>query len=416
MSLINNTGLSNYTNPALVFPGEGLLPKSGFAVCRIHPSLGASGTGTITAALGTYKTCDQQLPAPGTFKGVRLIYANFDTSGSMPIAKAKVASAPKHLASTGVQLTWYPVTFDGLLTANIPAAKTGTAQQSPGLLLSDIIPLNSIARTDGGSRPLIRVRSLIDGVASARTVTGLTLGSQLTAFNSADFNNGYQLGVYTSTGDIVTTTTDSNGCVATGGPVLCVGALFVTDTQVDSLAAFGDSLVAGAQTTNGSSGWPTRLTMLDRYLSCYNSGSSGQTTIDTYRTLKGYLEVNKPKYAVFKAWSPNDGYAQTAFDTACVYCAGMIEACRDKGVTPVVLTSGPVNSYTADQNARRLAQNLKTKNLVKNGVLVLDVASVVTQPGTDNTINPSYTAVDGLHYNDAGHGVIASYIATKLGY
>lgn len=384
---------------------------------RMMASLGAAGTGTLTAALGGYRTCDQQIPAPGAFKGVRLIYANYDNAATMPIAKAKVASAPKHLASTGSQMTWYNVTFDGATSATVPQALAGSAQQAPGILVSDMIPLQAVARTDGGTRGLIRLRTLIDGVSAAKTVTVLTVsGTQSAAFNSAPWNNGYQFGSYSPAVDAVTSTSDSTSVTETGGPIMCIGAIFVTDNQIDSIAAFGDSLVAGANTTNNTSGWPTRITMLDAGISGVNFGSSGQKTVDTLATLRRYLaSVDKPTYVAFKMWSPNDGYTtQRMFDDAWAYGVEMIERCRNAGVTPVVLTSGPVNGYTSEQNGFRLAQNAKTIELRKAGCIVVDASAIITADGTNNTINPLYNSGDGLHYNDLGHELIAKAVLTEI--
>jgi len=394
-----------------------LQPRRGTTPLRLMASLGAAGTGTLTAALGGYRTCDQQIPAPGAFKGVRLVYANYDTAATMPIAKAKVASAAKHLTATGSQMTWQDITFNGALSASVPAATPGAAQQAPGLLVSDMIPLQAIPRTDGGSRGLIRVRTLIDGVSVAKTVTVLTVsGTQSAAFNAASWNNGYQFGSYSPAVDAVTNPADSNSLTETGGPIMCIGAVFVTDDQIDTIACFGDSLVAGATTTNNTAGWPTRLTMLDAGLSGINFGSSGQKTKDTLGTFRSYLAgMPKPMYAAFRMWSPNDGYtSQQAFDDAWAYGMEMLELCRNNDIIPVVLTSGPVNGYNASQNTFRLNQNAKTLELRKYGVIVVDAASVVTQPGTDNTINPLFDGGDNLHYNDLGHEAIARKVLQEI--
>lgn len=413
---LHGGGLMQSAGNRLVPVAESAVSKAVSAAVRLHPSYGAAGTGTITAAVGTHKTCDQQLPAPTTFKGVRLIYANYDTAAVMPIAKAKVAAAPRHLASTGTQMTWQSVTFDGATSASVPAAVHGASQSAPGILISDMIPVQSVARSDGGSRRLIRLRTLIDGSSAEKTVTCLTMGGNLSDFNAASWNNGYQLGVYSPTGDLVTTTADSSSVLETGGPVMAIGAIFITDTQIDTLAAFGDSLIQGGQTTNSSAGWPTRLTMLDAGICCVNFGSGGQKTQDTYMTLKKYLKSHKPTYAAFKSWSPNDSYNLADFDTAWAYCMAMIDECRANGVVPVVLTSGPVNSYTTGQNALRLAQNVKTLALRKLGVIVVDAAHIVTAAGTDNTINPSYDSGDHLHYNDAGHSALCHEVGRALGF
>lgn len=377
-----------------------------------------SSTSSQTAVIAITKkgTFDQQIPANGPFKGVRLIYGNFDTAASYDIAASKVAAAPKHLASMGSEMTWNNVTFDAALTGTVPKAVQGSAQVAPGLLISDLIPLPSVARADSGTRPLIRVRTLIDATSAAKTLTLLGTGG-LSTLNSASFINGYQVGSYNSlANDLVTTTSDANSVLENGGPIAVIGAIFITDSQIDTAAVFGDSLFQGVSTVRDLCGWPVRATIQDKGLSCVNMASAGQKTIDSYLTMKKYLQSNKPTFVVFKSWSPNDGATAENFGAAWALTMGMIDLCRENNVTPIVLTSGPVNGYSASQNSLRLTQNAKTLELSKLGVVVVDASDVITTPGADNAINPLYNGGDGLHYNDACHLAIANQVLTSLAY
>ena len=124
----------------------------------VHASIATTGTNVGTnAGLGRLM-CNQYM-AFGPFVGVRLIFANFDTVAASLVNACAVASAGVN-RTQGNTLAWSPlVTFDGgaSTSKSIPAA-TASAHNSAGLVISDFIPVNSLARTDGGTLPILQVQ------------------------------------------------------------------------------------------------------------------------------------------------------------------------------------------------------------------------------------------------------------------
>jgi hypothetical protein len=332
-----------------------------------------------------------------------------------------VGSPAKHILSTGAEITWTSITFNGSTSGTVPQAATGPGSQIiPGMLVSDLIPLLPTARSDGGARGLIRVRVLVDGGGGGVTATVLIApGATMAAYNADTNNNGHQLASYTWTGDGVTTTADANSCLENNsGGIPCVGAIFYTSAVGASGAAFGDSLFHGNSTAAASAftGWPVQMNWADSGASWSTWAASGQKTQDSRETLTRYLAVAKPDFAAFKAWSPNDGNTQAAFDLAWAHTLDMIGQCRAAGVTPVILTSGPVNAHTGAEHARRQAQNVRTLALAASGITVVDADTVVANPANTAQILPAYDAGDGLHYTKTAHGAIATAVRTALGY
>lgn len=408
--------------------GGGKNPKTSHAtVVRITPGTGPAYVTALTIAAGAKKSFDIQIPCPGPeYVAARPIFANYNAT-PLTIGLAKVASAPKHLASTGTQLgVWPQLAFSGSSTGAIAGRTTNGVQDIPGILIADLVLITSVARDDAGTRRMLRVRTLIDNSASGSPLNfnALNAPAAMATWNADPTNNGFQIGAYTSvSADLVTTTADSTAVVDTGATMVCIGAIFYTSAAIASGAAVGDSLVGGIGSsaggvTNGFKGWVTQLTALDIGISIANWACPSQTTQDTRSTLIAILAAHKPDYMFFKSWSPNDGNSQANFDTAWFYTLDMIEQCRQAGVTPVVLTSSPLNAYDATQNARRVAQNARTLALAGPGLIVADTGAAVADPANPSQILAAAAATvpDGLHLGDYGYQLQRDVVRRAIGF
>lgn len=367
-----------------------------------------SGAGT---AVGAGLTIINQIPSAADFSAVQLVYANWSGS-AVTINGAKVASAPTH-QNDGAALTWSTVTFAGSTLGTVPAAVSGTGNDIvPGFLVSDVIPVTSVARTDDTTKsPLLQVRTYSAGASSAISLGGTDIAN----FNASSTAGGMQWAARIPAGDLVTTLSASQPLEA-GTWINPASVKFFHNTEAFTVATIGDSLTRGQGSTSGAAGWPARLQQLqpiaNTKVGLANFAWSGQLHAASMGIGKQVISGVKPNALVFFAWSPNDAAGNDAtMNSTWARTLEMIELCRQNGVIPIVCTSGPVNSYTAQQDARIKAQNTRVRQLPN---IVFDFASVLEDTADRSKILPAYDSGDGLHYSDAGYQAMANLAATVL--
>lgn len=375
---------------------------------------------------GAAKTFDVQIPAKRSFKGVRFVFLNLNTAAANYTAM-RCAAAPKHLINTGAELTW-----SGLLTVNgssafaVPAGVAGGKANyfTPGVAITDFYPLQPVARTDTVTgKYLVRVRSRSAVEVQKVYSVGSAFPPAWNAYVGAD---GPRIGSYQATADQVTSTpVDSTSVLESGGYIQPVIALFAYDTPATQVWAFGDSLFEG----NGSSvgpaagtgilGWPTLINLQQASIDALNMGVTGQTTEDSIAMMYAMLKATDdlPRFVALKAYSPNDGNPTQALIDA--VWGRLLAACswlRSKGITPVLFTSPPVNSWSAGQRTFNEAQNARAAALVVAcpWIRLVDMWAAVRDPANTRQILPAYNYGDGTHYLDAGHQAVADAAVAVL--
>lgn len=383
------------------------------ASLRMWPN---NGTATTGAGTGIGKIIDTQHPALGDFYGVRLVYANYDITAPMVINKAKVAAAPRHLTPTGNSLTWSSqVTFGGSLTGSVPIATAGVGASPqnviPGVLVSDFIGVAPVARLDGGTNKLLRVRTHIND--NSFPLVASFVSAQ--AWDGAAAINGLQYASYSFADTAANLETNTASVTMNGSNFEPVEVIFYYATAVRSLAAFGDSITQGANSTTSYLGWPDRMVM-DNYKSggpiigAANYGVGGQRLEDSLATARAYCAQNKPQYAAFFAWSPNNSPTQAVMDALWGNVLYTIDYLLKLGITPVVLTSTAVDGYAQGLKDLVTAQNARVKALPAS-VIVVDSAAVLA---TGGNITPAYSAGDGTHLNDVGYALMGGMVYSAI--
>lgn len=367
-------------------------------------------------AVSSGLTIINQIPSAQPFYAVQLVYANWGGS-TITLNAAKVSSSPTH-QNDGTALTWANVTFSGATSGTVPAAVSGSGNDIvPGMLVSDVIPLTSVARTDDITKqPLLQVRTYSSGASSALSIGATDIAD----FNAAGVITGAQWAARIPAGDLVTTITAFQPLEA-GTWISPATVKFFYSSEGFTVATVGDSLTRGQASSGGASGWPTRLQQLqpipDTRLNIANFGWSGQTHAASMLMAKQVISVVKPNALSFFAWSPNDGAASDGImDATWARTLEIIELCRQNGVIPIVCTSGPVNAYTTQQDARVKAQNARVRALPN---IVFDFASVLEDPTDTSNILTAYDSGDGLHYNNAGYQAmadVADAVLSQLNY
>jgi hypothetical protein len=199
-------------------------------------------------AASSNRTFVSQIPAPYNYHGVRLVFANYDYAATATIGVCKIASAPTHL-NNGAALSWTTVTFKEAGTMVIPQGIGEAAtldEVVPGILVSDMIPIADVARSDGGTKKLLQVRTYFSAATvQAKLIYTTTLGFMKDKHPDLE----YGLGIWQD--DHVTSPAISKVPSATGQFIVPVGVIFYGDDEAITLCGFGDSLTRGAGTTNG---------------------------------------------------------------------------------------------------------------------------------------------------------------------
>lgn len=374
-----------------------------------------SGAGTAIS-LGT--TIVTQHPARrSSFSAVKLVYGNWDTSGTITVTTCRVSPTPTH-TDLGSTTTWTTVT---LPSSGVVPQASGTGNDIvPGMLVSNVIPVASVARSDDTTKTaLLQCRSYFAAAAS-----GLSLGgTDIANFNASSAANGMQFAARTPAGDATATFTSTQQPLEAGSWIVPAGVIFYyPGVRSVTLAAAGDSLQKGHLTTGSATGWVERLanklsTNAIEVSPCIWAWT-GQTHAASISIARSVVSNLKPNYLVFAAWSPNDASAgshtQAIFDAGLARALDLIEFCRQNGVQPVLMTAMPWNSLNASENTRRQTLNATIRTLA-NVAVIVDAASVLEDPANTKNLLAAYDSGDGLHPNDAGHEAVATAARTAIG-
>lgn len=380
-----------------------LVSRAGISGC-VKP-WGAAGS----AATAGY-TVTTQIPGEAVPYAAQAIYMNWGAS-TWAVTAAKIAPCPTHL-NDGSALTPVTITFTDAGTTTVPVALGGTGNDIiPGMLVSDVIPLSGVVRSDTpANAPLVHHR-----VYSADAQMGIS-GPDFASYNAV--SGGRQWAGKVTAADQVTAWPAQAVVEAAAGWVQpAILRLFYSTPSV-TVASCGDSLDRGQGSTANAMGWLQRacalLTSSSRIVQPLVMGWSGQTHTASAKIAKQVIAKVKPNFLIINAWSPNDTAAtQAIMDRAWAETLDVIEYGRQNGVGVIVRTSGPVNAYSAADDARIKAQNARVRSLGAAVAAILDHASILEAPGTPGQILAAYN-LDGTHYNDAGYSALATYDAGVL--
>jgi lysophospholipase L1-like esterase len=375
-------------------------------------------------------------PTPYPFTHIQLVYEGLTSAAGIT---AKVAAsavrgngyAPKDTG--GADVTATAVTFGttdpnsllnpggGASTGTCPAG-TGTEATKDivnGRLYSDIIALPSYARTDGGTNYLAMVRTYTANAmpaASQPTINPATgdASGPISEYEP-DWAGGYQSGF------------DGITNWATYAPtgfdwISPASVRFFSERSIMTIASYGDS----TQTGWAPSGGPVRGGGVQGYvrtavrnlfahgfaITHYNRAKEGNKTTQFLGNAIREIPVLRPSVAILRAWSINDGISQAIVDNAMSLLVQAVAACRQVGTVPIVEVPPPQNLSGANE-ALRVAYCARVRNM---GLTMLDLDALTTDGGSPASIRQSLqtAALDGVHFNRAGHDLIASRLQAML--
>lgn len=376
----------------------------------------------------------QKLEVEAPFSAVRVMWHN--RSGSSLVGcKALVGvtetndySTGDNLASPVINGTAYPVvaagttingfratTYAGATTVTVPAATT--KQQ---FKISDLVPLSSIPRADGGTRPLLLLRNYIDG-----TVSGFPFSAGGVAARGP---------IYAMRGRTVQVAESYNDGVANPGAPFDVGSVSIESEPIItfirpvlSVWGVGDSITQGsALVADYFSTWGARacfdVSSAEMPVVWANFGSSSALSASYLNTLENALEAGVPAPSVIVT---NCASINTitglptgrSIEQARADAYRLLGICRKFSV-PIVIwwpTLPNVNANTGgDVLLKAFASEMRAV-AARNGIIWTDAMSSLGNGLSPERIKAEFDYGDGTHPNElAIDAVMAPALAAEL--
>lgn len=405
-------------HPALAIPraGAGL----GFLQTRM-PFWGAAGVNPGGQTLTSAYTSESP------YLGVQLFYLNSDTTAHSidsasiaPTVQLGDATNPCNTSGAADATLWQPVTFGGKRSGVVPAGVHGNTGIFPtldtvhGLLVSDVMPISSLPRTDG-AYPLLLTRTFTAGPMPV-SVSGDVLAQSPVgggAFDAA--SNGRIVRAGMIAGDAASAPGIAQG---TPGQALApAGVIFHTATASLAVMVGGDSIFQGygTQTHQNDAFHIAACQMSTPALpvTVCKLAYAGMPTASFMANLQQMVIAAPPNLVFIKPASSNDklsGTPQGISQTEGMLI-DLVDWIAGRGIMPAVCTDIPYgqNSYN---DPLRLQMNA---NLRRWGWYCADCDPTVSNGASPAAIQPQFSSFTlAPHPNDAGDAAMAVPIAAIM--
>lgn len=286
----------------------------------------------------------------------------------------------------------------------------------PRYLISQKKQANSIPRTDGGSLPLLVVRSHLYNNNATPTVCG---NGTTDVFSNVARTDGRTHKTRKCTGNGMTTF--SGGADAIQTPL--VGIIYWSRGRVVNVAKFGDSIWQDRNNPMGD-GW-----MRDEVIRRSSKSGiayeiadfawSGLTSANYHNIAMDAVGQFPIDIAGYPAATPNDIASGASLATATSTLKTIrnrhqefVTECADNEVVPIIGTFAPVttavNNYTLCDQAR-IDFNNEIRALKTRGVLVADLDASLAGATVGGQVQPiAGTMLDGIHPGPVGRELVRS--------
>lgn len=324
------------------------------------------------------------------FVGVRFGFRNEDTAAAATIT-AKCCALPA-LTTDPKTVTPTTVTFGGASTGTIPQATTvtenGSTQTVAGYLLSDMIQLASVARTDViGGNPLIYMRA-----ASVEGLYYATKNSTLDNYIAAGYELSTGLSVNDGVANWATTAITATNFI---GPCEIYA---YSGGKTCGIAVFGDSLAAGV---DDSINYPLAMSPLlaaaGLKAHVANHAQGGRFRSQFSGLVRRIVPILKPKIVIVHNYTVNSSVALNV-EQQMAYLAGDIEAITQAGAKPIIVCMHG-----------QVAAAQRTIAMYGDLYPVVDMNALLCS--TYGTISDAYVrnvTTDRTHINDAACDVVGA--------
>lgn len=350
------------------------------------------------------------------FDAVRPLFANTDLliSHSLRSVGASVMANKTDL-NNGAG-TWTTATRNGMSRVYAELSP-GTGRMS--YTTTDWIPVASIPRTDGGTKPLVVIRAYMQASATLPCY-----GNGVDDFRNWATRTDGRIWVARQQAGVAVTSGFTDTTNRLQSPI--VGVQYLSRGRVITVAGLGDSITDGRGTYLGEGFILPAIEALSdingtayEYMNCGWSGQDfatfGERTIDVAQS------IIKPDVIVMPAGSPNDivsTIAQANIDSFRWRRNRVITAAKQMGIPIVLWTWLPSNvsvkSYGATDSLR-VAYNAEVLAQASRGVMVVDTAIAMNGNATGGQMEmSSLVQTDGIHPDDRGNAILRDLIKPAI--
>src|SRR4030095_6701841 len=350
------------------------------------------------------------------FDAVRVLFANTDMTYSHAMRLVAVAAANSKADLNNPSGTFVTGTRNAMQRIYAELAP-GTGRMA--FTASDWIPVSSVPRTDGGTKPLLVARVYMNISATLPVYGNGTddFTNWAARTNGRIWSSRYQDGLAVTSG--FTSTTERSQ-----SPI--VGFQYLSRGKVVTVAATGDSITDGRGTYLGEGFvMPALEQMSDMSSTVYeymNLGWSGQATVTfAERAIDTLQSEFKPDVLIMPSGSPNDvapPITQAHIDND-RYNRNRVSAEAAKQSVPVVYwTWAPTNTAVKDygsSDALRVAYNAEVMALGSRGAFVADLSAAISGVTTNGQVQMlAGSNNDGIHPNDTGYALMKEALLPVL--
>lgn len=379
----------------------------------------------VNAYTGNGSTFGFRRSVPFPFYGGRFIAYS---SSTKPVADCGygvgtvATAAPSTVASSFVVPTWGGG-YAGPVAANL---WQGTPDvNTVEMALSDPFPLQSIARSDGGTGYIVEGRVYVN--TGVTTIYSTATDVLAAAVNLITAGGAAFAGLSKSGGDFATTNQSGFTSPGTATNYIFGDLLLYTDSAVYTVAAGGDSISRGQSATDGRSS--------EIKLACDALTLNGIANVNYIQHTRPGQGVNvyapsdinfirkmRPNIFFYTPNSPNDsGLNVAATLTRTKNWLGAVkQACDEVGTKLVICSSTPWAPFTGAQDAADQAYYLTLRQQAANmGAPFHDRYALTTNGASPSALLPGYayptgTANQQAHPNDACYAFLTGYAQTII--
>lgn len=392
---------------------------------------------TISNGNANGRTFEVLMTTAVPFDAVRIVLAvsNTSSANAIPVSVYAAATAVADTSDATIgAATWVQAGFGGTndYGGGSPATLTPAATNARrSFLVSDIMPVSSVARTDGGTYPLLVMRAhLFQATGADGNIVISGNGTQSFAnwatrpdgriWRMTDKGGGFAASAQSGM-------TSANSAVGNGSPI--AGVIYYARGKVVNVAGFGDSITEGQGSYVGEGfGFPATqaLTATGGGVAYEWSdlGWAGQSTSQIWQNLIDTLAVPAFRFdvAVLPDGSPND--VSTTIDATtiasmrrrAVHMTAMLQA---KGIQPVLWTwlpSNPAVKTYGASDSLRVAFNNDYRGWAARGGVIADFAATLsgTTDANGQVGMRAGTTSDDIHPNDAGNALLAPVLVKAI--
>jgi hypothetical protein len=195
----------------------------------------------------------------------------------------------------------------------------------------------------------------------------------------------------------------------------CYGVECLSNAEVATVVAIGDSILHGSCSTGELSGPVARACVLastsKRPIAFFNEAYPGRDSFGYHFNGARLIETLRPRVAVIQTWSQNEEWSRAASDRAFARALALADFAMRRGCAPILTTPAPVFAGRPAFDAHRVRNASRVREAGQNGLRILDLDRIWGDGGDPNAYRAAFDCGDGMHPNDAGCEAAAKALA-----